>query len=141
MGQTFCRTISEVLAALAPVPLDALVPCLSLLFSTPSIKLPGSHSSQIAMAGVQTGEDADFPRDAWDVLLTGSVANDPILADDNPLIAELLGFPGVPLVVALGVPGFEPKAWWTFRIFFIFSVRGGGRGSLRRRGGGGSVFD
>ena len=26
--------------------------------------------------------------------------------------------------------------WWTFRIFFIFSARGGGRGSLRRREGG-----
>ena len=29
------------------------------------------------------------------------------------------------------------KTWWTFRIFFIFSVRERGRGSPRRREGGG----
>ena len=28
------------------------------------------------------------------------------------------------------------QTWWTFRIFFIFSRRGGGRGSPRRRGWG-----
>ena len=33
----------------------------------------------------------------------------------------------------------RPFPWWTFRIFFIFSARGGGRGSLRRREGG-SIF-
>ena len=29
---------------------------------------------------------------------------------------------------------------WTFRIFFIFSARGRGRGSPRRREGGGRIF-
>ena len=33
-----------------------------------------------------------------------------------------------------------PFTWWTFRIFFIFSARGGGRGSPRCQEGGGSVF-
>ena len=30
--------------------------------------------------------------------------------------------------------------WWTFRIFFIFSARGRGRGSPGRQGGGGVGF-
>ena len=32
------------------------------------------------------------------------------------------------------------KTWWTFRIFFIFSAWGSGRGSLRRREGGVDFF-
>ena len=34
----------------------------------------------------------------------------------------------------------NPISWWTFRIFLIFSARGGGRGSLRRQEGGGFDF-
>ena len=35
---------------------------------------------------------------------------------------------------------FKRKAWWTFRIFFIFSARGRGRGQLEAPGGGGRFF-
>ena len=39
------------------------------------------------------------------------------------------------------IGGVHCQAWWTFRIFFIFSARGRGSGSSRRlEGGGGSVF-
>ena len=34
----------------------------------------------------------------------------------------------------------ELKTWWTFRIFFIFSARGRGRGSPGRQGWGRSIF-
>ena len=32
------------------------------------------------------------------------------------------------------------KTWWTFRIFFIFSARGSGKGSSRRQDGAGGGY-
>ena len=35
----------------------------------------------------------------------------------------------------------QRMSWWTFRIFFVFSARKRGRGSPRRREGGGLIIE